>query len=53
VIIKAFEDCKSNDVVLICGSFFIMNEARFTLGYNEESDPFELNEVNPIVFNVK
>jgi hypothetical protein len=43
----------NSEVVLIFGSFFLMNEARFTLGYKEESDPFELNEVNPIVFNAK
>lgn len=32
-------------VVVICGSFFIMEEVRFSLGYEDEHDPFFLNEI--------
>lgn len=32
------------EIILICGSFFIMSEARTSLGYLEERDPIELIE---------
>ena len=39
---------KNKEIIVICGSFFIMNEARLTLGYMDEEDPgrVELNELN-------
>ena len=35
---------REKEIIIICGSFFIMNDARKSLGYSEEEDPFELNE---------
>jgi len=35
---------KNNEVLVICGSFFIMAEIRQYFGINEPQDPFELNE---------
>ena len=32
------------EIIVICGSFFLMSEARNSLGYLEERDPIELNE---------
>lgn len=32
-------------MIIICGSFFIMQEARKSLGFNDETDVFELNEI--------
>jgi dihydrofolate synthase/folylpolyglutamate synthase len=55
-IIKAIVDsdrsANKDEIILICGSFFFMKEARYTLGYSDECDPYELNEINPIRFNV-
>lgn len=45
-------ETKYKDIIVICGSFFLMKEARTTLGYVDEEDPFELNEINPLKFNV-
>lgn len=33
-----------NEIVLICGTFFIMSAARATLGFREPCDPIDLNE---------
>jgi dihydrofolate synthase/folylpolyglutamate synthase len=56
VILQAFEDSNQSDnreeILLICGSFYLMNEARDTLGYIEEKDPLELNEMNVIKFSI-
>lgn len=35
---------KHNQTVIICGTFFIMSEARATLGIKEPRDDFDLNE---------
>ena len=32
------------EIIVICGSFFLMSEARNSLGYLEDRDPIELNE---------
>jgi dihydrofolate synthase/folylpolyglutamate synthase len=53
-ILKAKECAIKNDrksIIVICGSFFIMKDARKCLAYNEEEDPVELNEINPLKFN--
>lgn len=56
VILQALEDSNTSEnkeeILLICGSFYLMNEARDTLGYLDEKDPVELNEMNPIKFKV-
>ena len=39
-------------IFLICGTFFIMKDYRKLLGYNEEQDPLELNEINSVKFNL-
>ena len=56
VILKALEESHSSEnkeeLILICGSFYFMSEARETLGYSEEKDPVELNEINPIRFRL-
>ena len=49
-ILKALNDCYNNEIVIICGTFFMMREARWTLGYKDEIDPYELNEINTISF---
>lgn len=55
-IIKAIEDCISSEnkeeIIVICGSFFLMGEARKTFGYADELDPYELNELNPVSFKL-
>ena len=43
-IYKILNLCKNNEIVLICGTFFIMKDIRKKLGYNDDIDPFELNE---------
>ena len=43
-IIKILDQCNNNEIVLICGTFFIMKDTRLKLGYNDDIDPFELNE---------
>jgi len=35
---------EKQEVVIICGSFFIMGEARHALGIMEEQDPIDMNE---------
>jgi len=35
---------EKEEVVLICGSFFIMTDVRKTLGINEECDPSFVNK---------
>jgi len=35
-----------NDIIIACGSFFIMKEVRESLGYIDEIDPFEMNELS-------
>lgn len=35
-----------NEILLICGSFFIMSEARAALGFNDPIDQIDLNERN-------
>jgi dihydrofolate synthase/folylpolyglutamate synthase len=56
VILKALEESSlsknKEELILICGSFYFMSEARDTLGYSEEKDPVELNEINPIKFRL-
>jgi hypothetical protein len=37
---------EEKEIILICGSFFIMSDSRKSLGYIEEEDPFELNELS-------
>lgn len=37
------KDTQPNEMVLVCGSFFIMGEIREALGINEPHDPFNLN----------
>jgi len=52
---QAVGDCINSgekEILVICGSFFLMNEARHTLGYEEENDPFELNEINTLRFKI-
>ena len=34
-----------NQKIAICGSFYIMAEAKKALGFNEDIDAFELNEL--------
>ncbi len=46
---KSFEKGKSVTVVVL-GSFFIMQEARKILGFEEEEDPLEQNQEKPIGF---
>ncbi len=42
---SAVENAGVNDeVLIICGSFFIMGQIRTYFGFNEPQDPFELNE---------
>ena len=40
---KALEDATENEIIIICGSFFIMEEARQFLGYQEPCDPKGIN----------
>jgi dihydrofolate synthase/folylpolyglutamate synthase len=56
-IIQAIDDSLLNkyskddeEIILICGSFFIMSDARKLLGYEEETDPYILNELNVTKF---
>jgi dihydrofolate synthase/folylpolyglutamate synthase len=50
-ILDAIDECNETDeIILICGSFFIMKDVRKSLGYKDEEDPVELNEVNTIKF---
>jgi folylpolyglutamate synthase/dihydropteroate synthase len=35
---------KKNEIVLICGSFFIMADVRSFLKFNDEKDPDSLND---------
>lgn len=42
---KCFKEiCYKKEIVLITGSFFIMKDARLTLGYNDFCDPFIIME---------
>jgi dihydrofolate synthase/folylpolyglutamate synthase len=54
-ICKAIDDCSQSgnkdEIIIICGSFFLMKDARDTLGFEDESDPFELNEMHIPKFN--
>jgi len=34
-----------DEIIVIAGSFYVMQEARLFLGYNDEFDPLELNEL--------
>ena len=52
-IIKALLEANFNEnkttkdeIIIVCGSFFLMKEVRETLGYKDEIDPFELNEMS-------
>jgi len=38
------EALKRGDILVVCGSFFIMGEARQALGFQEPCDPMDLNE---------
>lgn len=38
------EACQQKQILVICGSFFIMGEARQALGFNEPQDCIHLNE---------
>jgi dihydrofolate synthase/folylpolyglutamate synthase len=53
-ILKAIDDSNNSvnrdEIILVCGSFFFMKDARYTLGYIDECDPYELNEINPTKF---
>jgi dihydrofolate synthase / folylpolyglutamate synthase len=52
---RALKDCQNSDkenVLVICGTFFIMKDARRILGFKEEDDPVELNEINPVKYKV-
>ena len=40
---KALEDAQEEEVVVICGSFFIMEEVRQFLGFQEPCDPKGVN----------
>lgn len=42
---------KNNKILVICGSFFIMNEVRKALGFIEPSDNMDLNEKNKFFIN--
>lgn len=46
VITAQQEAQKNQELLLICGSFFIMGEARQALGYEEVMDSIDLNERN-------
>ncbi|MEI8366435.1 MAG: cyanophycin synthetase [Parachlamydiaceae bacterium] len=35
---------KKQEIVVVCGTFFILNEARLALGINDPQDPYSLNE---------
>lgn len=51
----ALKDCQNSskeNILVICGTFFIMKDARRILGFNEEDDPVELNEINPVKYKV-
>ena len=37
------EGAKHHDIVIICGTFFIMKDAREFLGISEPQDPLDLN----------
>lgn len=39
-------NCAKNEIIIACGSFFIMKEVRESLGYVDEVDPFEMNELS-------
>ena len=44
----AFNQCnerKKNEIIVITGSFYVMQEVRTLLGFQDEFDPFELNEI--------
>ena len=44
----AFNQCnklKNREIIVITGSFYVMQEARLFLGFNDEFDPLELNEI--------
>ena len=48
-LLLALMNCSLSDekeIIIICGSFFIMGDARKSLGFIEEEDPFELNELS-------
>jgi dihydrofolate synthase/folylpolyglutamate synthase len=35
---------KTDDLIVVCGTFFIMNDVRQALGICDPQDPFDLNE---------
>ena len=43
----AFKQCsklKDREIIVVTGSFYVMQEARLFLGFKDEFDPLELNE---------
>jgi dihydrofolate synthase/folylpolyglutamate synthase len=49
---KCINEVEDETIIIVCGTFFIMKDARKTFGYDEEEDPVELNEINPTKFKV-
>jgi hypothetical protein len=43
-IVEAIKMSGKSEILLIFGSFTIMNEARRTLGYRDLSDPMDIND---------
>lgn len=42
---RAIHEARADEgIVIVCGSFFIMSEARQALGISEEHDPMDMNE---------
>lgn len=41
---KIINSNTDKEIVVICGSFFIMKDVRRFFGFKDECDPYELNE---------